>query len=310
MARNKLLAVGTLLLAVGVTAAWGLGVLRRSGPPEEPPKAPEPIGRMVPIEGGTFRMGNDLSPHADQRPAHDVRVGPFRMDEHEVTNRQFAQFVEQTGYRTTAEQRGWSYVPARRGLEWGRCPGADWRHPGGPHTSIHGRHHYPVVHVSWHDAVAYAAWCGKRLPTEAQWEYAARSGLRDADYPWGREERIGGEYQANYRQPGLAPDADGHDGPAPVRSYPPSPFGLYDISGNVWEWCGDWYAEDFYAASPRRDPTGPEQGRCRVLRGGSWLSPESYSFTHHVSYRGKALPEQTYANVGFRCVRPLRSSRD
>jgi sulfatase modifying factor 1 len=295
-------------LAVAVSAAWALGVLRRDPTPADP--EPPPIGRMVYLAGGTFRMGNDLAAEPDQRPAHEVTVWPFWMDEHEVTNRQFARFVAHTGCVTTAEQRGWSYVfdPARQ--EWLRCRGADWRHPGGPETSVEGRDDYPVVHVSWYDAQAYARWTGKRLPTEAEWEYAARSGLRDADYPWGREELIDGRYQANYRQHGKAPDADGYEGLAPVRSFPASRFGLYDLSGNVWEWCHDWYGRDYYRDSPRDDPSGPAEGEFRVQRGGSWLSPEDFRLGHQVSTRAKRRPEETYQHVGFRCVRSGRTERD
>ena len=257
---------------------------------------------MVDLPGGVFLMGNPLSNDLDQRPVHEVSIDPLRMDEHEVTNRQFAQFVDQTGSITTAQQRGWSYVYDRKEDRWVRCPGADWRHPGGPDTSLDGRDDYPVVHVSWYDAAAYAQWAGKRLPTEAEWEYAARAGLRDADYPWGREELIDGRYQANYRQFGRDPAADGYEALAPVKSYAPSRFGLYDMAGNVWEWCADWYDEDYYAESPRENPSGPHAGQSRVQRGGSWLSPENYSFGHHVSSRGQRRPDETYQHVGFRCA--------
>ena len=302
MARIKLILAAALLLAGVVSAAWALGVFRRDAPPADS-TPPRRIGRMVPIPAGAFRMGNDLALDADRRPAHEVIVGAFSLDEHEVTNRQFAQFVDQTGYVTTAEQRGWSNVFDRRRKQWVRCPGADWRHPGGPDTSLDARDDYPVVHVSWHDATAYARWSGKQLPTEAQWEYAARAGLRDADYPWGRQELIDGRYRANYRQHGKDRAADGFEMLAPVKSYPPSRFGLYDVSGNVWEWCRDWYAEDYYRASPRENPPGPAEGQMRVIRGGSWLSPENYRFGHHVSSRDKRRPDETYQHLGFRCIR-------
>ncbi len=302
MAKTKLLLPSLLLASAAVSAAWALGVLRRQ-PTTAVPESPPPIGRMVYLPGGTFRMGEDLAAEADHRPAHEVTLSPFWIDEHEVTNRQFARFVEQTGCVTTAEQRGWSYVFDTPRGEWVKCRGADWRHPGGPETSISGRDHYPVVHVSWFDAVAYARWAGKRLPTEAEWECAARSGLRDADYPWGREELIDGRYQANYRQHGQPPDADGYPQLAPVRSFPPSRFGLYDLSGNVWEWCHDWYASDYYREGPRDDPRGPAEGQFRVQRGGSWLSPEDFRPSHYVWARAKRQPEETYQHVGFRCVR-------
>ncbi len=267
------------------------------------------IGRMVELPGGTFRMGDDRSAEPDARPAHDVRLGPFRIDEHEVTNGQFAAFADATGHVTTAEQRGWSLVwdePSGRRV---KMPGADWRRPGGPDTRIDGRQRHPVVHVSWYDAVAYCRWANKRLPTEAEWEYAARSGLRDADFPWGNEEVVAGRYQANHRQHGLPIDADGFARRAPVKSFPPSAFGLYDMTGNVAEWCSDWYAADDYAGSPSENPTGPPQGAERVVRGGSWLSPEQYRADHHVAARSYYPPETTADHIGFRAVRALADRR-
>ena len=304
MTRMKTLLVGAILSAAGVSAAWALGILHRDNAESDGEPPLRPIGRMVRLPGGTFRMGNDLSSHGDERPAHEVLLGPFSIDEHEVTNGQFAQFVAETGCRTTAEQNGWSYVHDRQSQAWVKQAGADWRHPGGPDTSLIGRDDFPVVHVSWYDATAYARWAGKQLPTEAQWEYAARSGLRDADFPWGREELIDGQYRANYCQHGEDPAADGSEMAAPVRSYPPSPLGLYDISGNVWEWCADWYEEDYYRSSSSKDPTGPSDGQMRVQRSGSWLSPEDFRCGHHVSSRAKRPPEATYQHVGFRCVKP------
>ncbi len=313
MVSVKRLSAAALLFALVASAVWASGRWRRDRRADSPcadvAVPARHLGGMVPVPGGTFRMGSDLSADPDQRPAHDVYVGAFRIDEHEVTNRQFAEFVDQTGYITTAEQRGWSHVFDRRDARWIRQPGADWRHPRGPDSALHGRDEYPVVHISWYDAQAYARWAGKRLPTEAEWEYAARSALRDAKYPWGRDELIDGRYQANYRQHGQQPAADGFEAAAPVRSFPASPFGLYDMSGNVWEWCGDWYDEDCYREGPGRNPTGPAQGRQRVLRGGSWLSPENYRFGHHVSTREKRAPEETYEHIGFRCVRPTHSRR-
>ncbi|MBN2474384.1 MAG: formylglycine-generating enzyme family protein [Pirellulales bacterium] len=302
MAKVRKTVAGALLVAAGVSAAWALGIFRRDGPADDSPPAPRPIGRMVRLAGGTFRMGNRL--YADRQPVHEVCLRPFAMDEHEVTNGQFARFVAETGCITTAEQRGWSNVYDQKQKRWLKCEGADWRHPAGPHTSTDGRENYPVVHVSWYDAEAYAKWAGKQLPTEAQWEYGARAGLRDADYPWGREELIDGRYQANYWQHDDKPAADGYAWLAPVRSYPPNRFGLYDVAGNVWEWCADWYGEDYYRDSRRENPPGPEKGQLKVQRGGSWLSPENFRLGHHVSARGKRLPEETSQHIGFRCVKP------
>ena len=311
MAKIKLLGLSVGIIGLtGLAAAW-LGVLPGRDVPTAAIRSSQkvsdsPLGRMVRLDGGTFRMGNDFSDQWDASPAHDVTVSPFWMDEHEVTNRQFAQFVDQTGYITTAQERGWSHVFDRRAGSWRKCPGADWRHPGGPETTLDGRDDYPVVHISCHDATAYARWAGKQLPTEAQWEYAARAGLRDADYPWGRDERPDGRYEANYWQ-GWYPEEDlamdGHDELARVRSYRPNEFGLFDVSGNVWEWCGDFYDASYYAESPSRDPTGPLEGTSRVLRGGSWLSSENHGSSYRVFTRAHREPDATYEDIGLRCVR-------
>jgi formylglycine-generating enzyme len=260
------------------------------------------LGRMVSIPRGAFRMGNDASARPVERPAHEVSVDPFRMDEHEVTNRQFAAFVRKTGYVTMAEERGFSQVYDLKKLRWEKCPGADWHHPGGPETTLDGKDDFPVVHVSWFDAQAYCRSLSKRLPSEAEWEFAARGGLRDADYPWGREETPDGHYLANYWQHDKEPAADGYLTLAPVKSFPANQFGLYDMSGNVWEWCGDWFADDYYAQSPRENPTGPCEGRNRVVRGGSWLCPENFFESFTVFTRAARAPEDTSQNVGFRCV--------
>jgi len=299
------------LLLVGLVGSVGLGVvwLVAENGPRDDSRLERPMGRMVHLAGGTFRMGNDYSAYANERPAHEVVVESFWMDEHEVTNRQYEEFVAQTSYITTAEGRGWAFVFDRRSRQWVKRAGADWRHPGGPDTRLDGRADCPVVQVSWYDAQAYAKWAGKRLPTEAEWEYAARAGLRDAEFPWGRDERIDGKYQANYWQ-GWFPDedlaADGFDTLAPVKSFGPNRFGLYDVSGNVWEWCSDWYSDDYYADSPARNPAGPTEGDARVQRGGSWLSAENYFPGYRVTARSKRPPEVCYQDVGFRCVRDGR----
>ncbi len=187
--------------------------------------------------------------------------------------------------------------------------GADWRHPQGSHSSTTGYEQLPVTQVSWHDATAYAAWAGKRLPSEAEWEYAARGGLFESDYPWGREEKPDGAYRANYWQ-GWFPDQDlAHDGfrtAAPVRSYEANRFGLYDMAGNVWEWCSDWYAADYYQHSPAANPPGPTNGSLRVQRGGSWLCAENASAGLRVWTRGREAPDSAHGHAGFRCARDLR----
>ncbi len=264
---------------------------------------------MVLIPGGGFRMGNNLSRAASERPQHDVKVSSFWMDAQEVTVAQFAEFNKATGYVTTAQRKGqaWVFVPGRK--QWVQTQGADWQHPLGPHSTTVGFESLPVTQVSWHDAAAYAAWAGKRLPTEAEWEYAARGGLFDADYPWGREEKPDEAYQANYWQ-GWFPDQDlgrdGFRGLAPVKSYPPNRFGLYDMAGNVWEWCADWYAPDAYQSAAAVDPTGPREGTRRVQRGGSWLCAENASAGLRVWTRGREAPDTCHNHVGFRCARSAR----
>jgi len=298
---TRLIATGLILLAAA-GSCWWLAVLNAGQTPKGNVSKPA-IGRMVEIPSGTFTMGNALASSPDEKPAHEVFLTRYRIDEHEVTNGQFAQFADQTGYVSTAEQQGWSVVYDFSTGQWEKTAGASWRQPEGPGSSITGRRDWPVVHVSWYDATAYARWAGKRLPSEAQWERAARGGLRDASYPWGNEELIDGRFQANYRQHDMKPDADGYRRAAPVGSYPPGGFGLYDMSGNVWEWCADWYAADYYWSSSERDPQGPHQGSRRTIRGGSWLSPENFRLDHRVSTRASRLPDETYQNLGFRCVR-------
>jgi formylglycine-generating enzyme required for sulfatase activity len=315
--------------------------------------APEPAPEgMVWIPGGEFSMGCDDprgkpfggdDPMPDTRPIHRVVVGPFWMDRTEVTNDQFAAFVAATGYVTVAETtpRAEDFpgappenlvagsivfsppegpIPLDNHYRWWQyVPGADWRHPGGPGTTIEGRGGDPVVHVAWTDAAAYAEWAGKRLPTEAEWEFAARGGLSGSMYPWGDEFRPGGKAMANTWQ-GAFPHAnrpdDGFAGLAPVGSFPPNAYGLHDVSGNVWEWCADWYRPDTYrrdaaAGSPTRDPRGPESSHDpqepgqakRVHRGGSFLCTDQYCSRYIVGTRGKGEFSSGSNNVGFRCVR-------
>jgi formylglycine-generating enzyme len=301
--RRKRMIVGFLLLAAIAAAVGGSywRFQRALHTPQDPP-APKSEG-MVSIPGSAFQMGNDASARSSERPAHEVEINPFHIDEHEVTNRQFADFVGQTGYVTTAEERRHSQVYDLDNRRWHKCDGADWRHPGGPDTTLDGKDDYPVVHVSWLDAQAYCRWSGKRLPREAEWECAARGGLRDDDYPWGGEETPHGRYMANYWQHDHPGAADGFPALAPVKSFPPNRFGLYDMSGNVWEWCEDWFAEDYYAQSPRENPPGPPQGKTRVVRGGSWLCPENFFIGYTVFARAARTPQETSQNLGFRCAK-------
>jgi formylglycine-generating enzyme len=297
---------------------------------------PLPDG-MVWVPGGTFAMGTDRG-QADARPVHQVTVSGFWMDATEVTNAAYARFVAATGYVTVAERPPKAadipaadasllvpgslvFMPTDRqvalddaGQWWRFVPGADWRHPRGPASGIAGCDAHPAVHIAWTDAAAYAAWAGKRLPTEAEWEFAARGGLAAARYAWGDEQTPGGRWVANIWQ-GMFPkrdDAvDGFAGTAPVASFPPNAFGLYDLSGNVWEWCSDWYRPDAYALSTPIDPQGPAESLDpdepgvpkRVQRGGSFLCSDVYCVGYLPSTRMKCSPDTGLCHAGFRCVR-------
>jgi formylglycine-generating enzyme required for sulfatase activity len=269
---------------------------------------------MVLIPGGTFRMGSDKGmPH--EAPIHAVRLDSFYVDAHEVTNAEFARFVDAAGYVTEAEKWGWSLVFDPREDDAARVPeapwwrkedAADWRHPDGPSASIDGKDNYPVVQVSWNDAAAYAAWAGKRLPTEAEWEYAGRGGLAGSEFPWGNEFEHGGHAMMNTWS-GVFPEhdegTDGYTGLAPVGSFPANGYGLYDMAGNVWEWCADWYGVNYYDRSPSVNPRGPEAGVERVLRGGSWLCADNYCVGFRVSHRNKSAADSGLTNTGFRCAK-------
>jgi len=237
-------------------------------------------------------------------PVHRVAVKSFFMDAHEVTASEFSKFVEGTGYKTEAEGFGWSGVFELQAGEWRKVDGADWRHPEGPGSAP--LPDEPVTQVSWNDALQYARWSKKRLPTEAEWEFAARGGLVGRKYAWGDELRPGGRPVANWWQ-GTFPDhntgEDGFLGRAPVGKFPPNGYGLYDMAGNVWEWCSDFWDPDYYARTPGADPTGPASGAERVIRGGSWLCAENYCQGYRVAARKHTTPESGLNNLGFRCVR-------
>ncbi len=266
---------------------------------------------MVRIPAGTFYLGSWERDLPDAGPVRRIRLGAFWIDRHEITNGQFAQFVGETFYVTTAEQVGRSRVFAPRSNQWQDVVGADWRHPTGPDSSIAGREAWPVVHVSWHDALAYARWAGKRLPTEAEYECAARGGLAEDRFPWGSEERPGGRLMANYWQghfPSVDRRLDARHGLAPVGSYPSNGFGLHDMVGNTWSWCADWYHADAYQNHASSNPQGPSHGQQRVRRGGSWLSAENVSFAIRVAARGHAAPETSTNDISFRCARDARAT--
>ncbi|HEX5080232.1 MAG TPA: formylglycine-generating enzyme family protein [Geminicoccaceae bacterium] len=296
----------------------------RPQPPQlaEPRPAPGATGGMVLLPGGEFLMGDDSGEGyaADgEGPARSVRVEPFWIDACVVSNAAFAAFVAATGYVTEAERFGWSFVfagllpddfpPTRAAVAapwWRRVDGADWRHPEGPQSGIDDRAGHPVLHVSWHDAAAYCGWAGKRLPTEAEWEYAARGGLEGRRYPWGDQLRPDGEHRMNIWQgefPGRNTVEDGHVGAAPVDAFPPNGYGLYNTTGNVWEWCRDWFSPSFYRDGPRDNPVGPPRGEARVMRGGSYLCHRSYCFRYRVAARNSNTPDTSAGNIGFRCVR-------
>jgi formylglycine-generating enzyme required for sulfatase activity len=264
---------------------------------------------MVKIEAGPFRMGT-AGGLPFEGPVHEVKVDAFWIDRHAVTVAAFAAFVKVTGYRTEAEREGWSGVFDIAVGEWKPTRGADWRHPEGPGSKAAADE--PVVQVSWDDAVAYASWAGKRLPTEAEWEKAARGGLVGKTYSWGDTLRPGGRYLANFWQgtfPAHNTVADGYLRRAPVGRFPPNGYGLYDMTGNVWEWCADIWDPDYYSRSPRDNPKGAATGTERVIRGGSWMCAENYCRGFRVAARNHTPHDSGLTNLGFRCVRDKAPSR-
>ncbi|MFK0256371.1 formylglycine-generating enzyme family protein [Streptomyces sp. NPDC090445] len=288
------------------------------------------VDGMVRLEAATFLMGCQdrrwVVPGDGESPVHEVSLAPYWIDRCAVSNTDFGAFTAATGYVTEAEQYGWSFVfagllppgfPDTRAVAaapwWRQVHGACWRHPEGPGSGLEGRADHPVVHVSFNDASAYAAWAGKRLPTEAEWEYAARGGLEQAAFPWGEDIEPSGTRRMNVWQ-GRFPDhhtrPDGWYGTAPVTAYPPGGHGLYNACGNVWEWCADWYAPDYYVRSPRDNPTGPSLGTAKVIRGGSYLCHASYCRRYRVAARSSSTPDSSTGHQGFRCAadaRPLHA---
>jgi len=352
MLRLKLLA-GLLIVAIASVSAadpvFKSTVLNRTAG-----KSDGPTG-MVWIPGGEFSMGttdptNEVcgGPDTmdDARPVHRVYVDAFWMDATEVTNEEFAKFVAATGHVTEAERKpraeDFPGAPAEmlvpgsvvfsppdhavqltNALAWWRyLPGASWRHPEGPGSDLEGREKHPVVHIAYEDAAAYAKWAGKRLPTEAEWEFASRGGLAGKRYTWGDELQPDGRWMANIWEgpfPHKNSLADGHARTAPVGRYAANPFGLFDMAGNVWEWCSDWYRPDTYVINLRtardgvvRNPPGPERTDSydpqepgmvkRVQRGGSFLCTDQYCTRYMLGSRGKGDPGTGSNHVGFRCV--------
>ena len=329
--------------------ACGTGFSRLKLLSKSPTTVPAPVGAatvspqsaaMVHIPAGTFWMGSDDPRFPDAGPVHQVKVDGFWIDRTDVTNAQFEKFVEATKYMTVAEQKpdpaSMPGVPAEAlvpgavvfakpagpvtlddpGQWWSYVPGASWKHPEGPASDLHGRENHPVVDIAWSDAVAYATWAGKRLPTEAEWEYAARGGLDRKPYVWGESfnpnrKQMANTFQGHFPETNTA--EDGFTGTSPVASFPPNGFGLYDMAGNVWQWCSDWYRPDTYlteAGSITTNPPGPgtsvdpaEPGIAkRVMKGGSYLCTDQYCGRFMPGSRGKGDPDTPLNHVGFRCV--------
>ena len=309
---------------------------------------------MVLVPGGQYNMGsNSVHSYPNEQPVHRVQVDSFYMDQYEVTNYEFSRFIRETGYVTTAERpidweimkqqlpagsikppdsllypgslifRSTDYPVALSDASswWKWEAGANWKKPDGGQSTIIGKMDHPVVHVSWEDANAYAKWSGKRLPTEAEWEWAARGGDRNATYPWGHESINSRPLLANYWQghfPYINTRDDGYYYTASVGSFPPNDFGLYDMAGNVWEWCSDYYHEDTYSIDSTRglsvNPKGPESSYDssephavkRVIRGGSFLCNDSYCSGYRVSRRMASSEDTGLRHTGFRCVRDAK----
>ncbi len=277
---------------------------------------------MVLLEGGAFLMGSEdpfAYPEDGEGPVRPVEVSPFWIDVCAVSNADFSRFVEETGYVTETEGFGWSFVfagllpddfPPTHGVAqapwWRKVEGADWRHPTGPDSDLEARMDHPVVHVSWSDAQSYCQWTGKRLPTEAEWEFAARGGLEGSVFPWGDDLQPGGEHRMNVFQgtfPGQNTRADGFVGTCPVGAFPPNGYGLHNATGNVWEWTTDWFHPTFRRRDAKRDPKGPPRGTNKVQRGGSYLCHHSYCRRYRVAARQGSTPDSSTGNVGFRCTR-------
>ena len=337
--------LAVVILGVGLVIGAAAGVVVALTAPDNGPPG------MVWVPGGTFKMGTteDNKLFADAKPVHEVTVDGFWMDKHEVTNREFAEFVRATNYKTVAEIKptlesimknlppgatpppedvlvagSLVFTPPDHAVPWNNVenwwswvPGACWNHPEGPGSDIKGREDHPVVQIAHADAVAYCKWAGKRLPTEAEWEFAARGGLAEQPYVWGdADPEAGGKARCNKWQGTFPNDntkVDGFAGTAPVGRFDPNGYGLYDMSGNVWEWCSDWYTPDYYKHSPNRNPEGPSASfdpneanpkmPKRVQRGGSFLCSDKFCSRYKPAGRGKGDIDTGLSHLGFRCVK-------
>ncbi len=278
---------------------------------------------MIYLEGGAFLMGTEDSdgfPLDGEGPIREVSVEPFYIDKYAVTNQEFSCFIRETNYITDAEKFGWSfvfhlllskedasvYIKAPRNTPWWRVvEGAYWEKPEGPYSSIEDRMDHPVVHISWNDAIAYCEWSGKRLPTEAEWEYAARGGLVQNKYSWGNELHPNGKHMCNIWQgefPAVNTVEDGFIGTAPVDSFAENGYGLFNMAGNVWEWCSDWFHPTYHQTTSRDNPKGFPNGNTKSMRGGSYLCHDSYCNRYRVAARTHNTIDSSSGNLGFRCV--------
>uniref|UniRef100_A0A8D2Q0M1 Formylglycine-generating enzyme n=2 Tax=Zosterops lateralis melanops TaxID=1220523 RepID=A0A8D2Q0M1_ZOSLA len=276
---------------------------------------------MVAIPGGVFTMGTQ-EPEIQQDgegPARRVHINSFYMDQYEVSNQDFERFVSSTGYITEAEKFGDSFVFEGMLSEavkadihqavaaapwWLPVKGASWKHPEGPDSSISSRMDHPVLHVSWNDAVAFCTWAGKRLPTEAEWEYSCRGGLENRLFPWGNKLQPKGQHYANIWQgefPTNNTAEDGYKGTAPVSAFPPNGYGLYNMVGNAWEWTSDWWAVH-HSPQDLHNPKGPSSGTDRVKKGGSYMCHKSYCYRYRCAARSQNTPDSSASNLGFRCA--------
>ena len=281
------------------------------------------LDNMIKLPGGKFLMGTDDKEgfSADgEGPVREISLDPFYIDATTVTNFQFSEFINATGYVTEAERYGWSFVfygllseevkksdyqVAAQTPWWCAIADAKWDAPEGKNSDINERMDHPVVHISWNDAMAYCKWANKRLPAEAEWEYAARGGLVQNKFPWGNELLQDDEHHCNIWQ-GTFPEynslEDGYLGTAPAKSFKPNNFGLYNMAGNVWEWCNDWFSCDFHLKGPQKNPKGPLSGEAKAMRGGSFLCHHSYCNRYRVAARSSNTPDSSTSNIGFRCV--------